>query len=55
MPRSLRFLLPLAIMLALAPSANAAVPRDFVGMTSEDVFAGDEAYRAENLDQRRGP
>jgi hypothetical protein len=36
--------------LALAPTAGAAgVPRDFIGIASEDVFAGDSAYRETNL------
>ena len=30
-------------------SAPAAMPADFVGMTSEDVFVGDASYRAANL------
>jgi len=53
MPRSLRFLLPLAILLALAPAAHARLPAGFVGITSEDVFAGDEAYRSETLADQR--
>jgi hypothetical protein len=37
--------------LALAPSAWAApLSRDFVGITAEDVFVGDSAYRARNLE-----
>ncbi len=36
--------------LALAPSAGAApFPRDFVGISAEDVFAGDPGYRDANL------
>jgi hypothetical protein len=35
--------------LALAPSADAKLSRDFIGITSEDVFAGDAGYRAQNL------
>ena len=36
--------------LALAPTAGAAaVPRDFIGISSEDVFAGDAGYRETNL------
>jgi hypothetical protein len=38
--------------LILAPVATAAVSRDFVGITSEDVFAGDAAYRSHNLQQQ---
>jgi len=38
------------IALTLAPSAGAArMSRDFVGITAEDVFAGNAAYRAQNL------
>jgi len=37
--------------LAMAPAAGAApIGRDFVGVTAEDVFAGDDAYRARNLE-----
>jgi polysaccharide biosynthesis protein PslG len=42
----------LAISLAclgLAPSAGAALPKGFVGLTSEDVFAGSASYRTSNL------
>jgi polysaccharide biosynthesis protein PslG len=35
--------------LGLAPSAGAALPKGFVGLSSEDVFAGDAGYRASNL------
>jgi hypothetical protein len=35
--------------LALAPAADARVSRDFIGITSEDVFAGDANYRTQNL------
>jgi hypothetical protein len=35
--------------LALAPAAAGKVSRDFVGITSEDVFAGDAGYRSQNL------
>jgi hypothetical protein len=38
--------------LALAPAASAKVSRDFVGITSEDVFAGDAAYRNDNLQRQ---
>jgi polysaccharide biosynthesis protein PslG len=34
---------------ALAAPAGARVPRDFVGITSEDVFAGGHDYRDRNL------
>jgi hypothetical protein len=37
-------------VLALAPAAGAKSPgRDFIGITSEDVFAGDTNYRSQNL------
>ncbi len=35
--------------LALAAPADATVPRGFVGVTAEDVFAGDDNYRTANL------
>jgi polysaccharide biosynthesis protein PslG len=43
-----------ALMAASAPSASAAPPADFVGITSEDVFAGGGQYRSENLSAQRG-
>jgi polysaccharide biosynthesis protein PslG len=39
--------------LALAPGAQARVSRDFVGITSEDVFAGVSSYRTSNLGSQR--
>jgi polysaccharide biosynthesis protein PslG len=39
----------LAAFVGLAPSAGAALPRGFVGLSSEDVFAGDDGYRASTL------
>ncbi|MGH8571160.1 MAG: hypothetical protein ACREX8_01105 [Gammaproteobacteria bacterium] len=36
-------------LLALPPLASAKVSRDFIGITAEDVFAGDAAYRADSL------
>jgi hypothetical protein len=42
-------LLGAALALAGAATTHAAVPRDFVGMTSDDVFAGDDNYRTSNL------
>jgi polysaccharide biosynthesis protein PslG len=39
----------LAAFVGLAPSAGAALPKGFVGLSSEDVFAGDDGYRASNL------
>ncbi|MGH2845008.1 MAG: hypothetical protein ACRDL0_03125 [Thermoleophilaceae bacterium] len=35
--------------LVLAPAAGARVPANFVGITAEDVFAGDANYRTSNL------
>jgi hypothetical protein len=40
------------VLLALAgagATAQAAVPRDFAGITSDDVFAGNDDYRTSNL------
>ncbi|MFL5865806.1 MAG: hypothetical protein ACJ766_01745 [Thermoleophilaceae bacterium] len=34
-----------ALVLALAPAAQARVPKDYIGITSEDVFAGSSSYR----------
>lgn len=39
----------LLAVLAAAPAAAAKLPPGFVGMTSEDVFAGDSNYRTINL------
>jgi hypothetical protein len=48
--RALAFLAAVVTALALAPAASAKpVSRDFIGITSEDVFAGDANYRAANL------
>jgi polysaccharide biosynthesis protein PslG len=41
-----------AAFLGLAPSAGAALPKGFVGLTSEDVFAGGEQYRESNLSRQ---
>lgn len=41
-----------AAYLGLAPSAGAALPKGFVGLSSEDVFAGDSGYRASNLSRQ---
>jgi hypothetical protein len=41
-------------VLALVPLAQARVSRDFVGITAEDVFAGDASYRAGNLQAQAG-
>ena len=35
--------------LALAAPAGAALPRDFIGLGADDVFAGDPNYRTSNL------
>jgi hypothetical protein len=37
------------VALALASPADAKPPRDFVGITADDVFAGDDNYRTTNL------
>ena len=42
----------LVACLGLATSAGAALPKGFIGLTSEDVFAGDAAYRASNLSRQ---
>ena len=34
-------------------TTTATVPGDFVGMTTEDVFVGDSAYRSQNLSSQR--
>ncbi|HEY1359419.1 MAG TPA: hypothetical protein VGF21_14045 [Thermoleophilaceae bacterium] len=39
----------LALCAVFAPAAHAKVPKDFIGITSEDVFAGSSSYRASNL------
>jgi polysaccharide biosynthesis protein PslG len=45
----------LVFVLPAAPvsAASAAVPRDFVGVAADDVFAGDPAYRASMLHTQR--
>jgi hypothetical protein len=40
-------------MFATATAAGAAVPKDFFGVVSEDVLAGDAAYRDSTLNQQR--
>jgi polysaccharide biosynthesis protein PslG len=45
----LTVLAALAVLLCVAPSAGAALPKGFVGLTSEDVFAGGAQYRESNL------
>ena len=49
----LSLLMPFAVALALAPAAHAAPPSDFVGMTSEDAFAGEGQYRSATMAQQR--
>jgi hypothetical protein len=41
-----------AAYLGLAPTAGAALPKGFVGLSSEDVFAGGAAYRTSNLSKQ---
>jgi polysaccharide biosynthesis protein PslG len=41
-----------AAFLGLAPSAGAALPKGFVGLTSEDVFASAGQYRESNLSRQ---
>jgi hypothetical protein len=48
-PRVLPILLGCLASLAVAVPAEARVSRDFVGMTSEDVFVGNDDYRAQTL------
>ena len=48
----LSLLMPFAVALALAPAAHAAAPSDFVGMTSEDAFAGEGQYRSATMAQQ---
>jgi hypothetical protein len=48
--RPVALVVSLVAVLGLAPAANAqSVSRDFIGITAEDVFAGDESYRSSNL------
>lgn len=49
MTRLALFLLAVLCLLATAGSASAAVPADFVGVASDDVFAGSTAYRDSTL------
>ena len=47
---ALAWMATIIAVLALAPAASAApVPRDFIGISAEDVFAGNSAYRDANL------
>jgi polysaccharide biosynthesis protein PslG len=43
-----------AAFLGLAPSAGAALPKGFVGLASEDVFARGAEYRESNLSRQAG-
>ena len=52
-PRRLLPLLACALMLAWAPSTHATVPPDFVGMSSDDTFAGPDQYRSATMAQQR--
>jgi hypothetical protein len=48
----LRLLMPFALLLACAPAAHAAVPRDFVGITSEDLLYAPGQYRSATLSRQ---
>jgi hypothetical protein len=39
----------LAAFAVAVPAAEARVPRDFVGISADDVFAGNDDYRTSNL------
>lgn len=54
-PARLLRLLPVALIgcLLMAPGAHAGLPGDFVGVVSEDTFAGKASYRAEQLTAQR--
>jgi polysaccharide biosynthesis protein PslG len=45
--------MPCALALVCAPAAQATVPSDFVGMTSEDAFAGEGQYRSATMAHQR--
>ena len=49
----LSLLMPCALALALAPAAQAQAPPDFVGMSSDDAWAGEGQYRSHALAQQR--
>ncbi len=54
-PRGMAVVAALIACLALAPAASAApASRDFIGITAEDVFAGDANYRSANLTAQSG-
>jgi polysaccharide biosynthesis protein PslG len=46
-------LLACALALAWVPAAHAAVPPDFIGMSSDDTMAGDGHYRSVSMSQQR--
>ena len=46
-------LLACAFVLAWVPASQAAAPPDFVGMTSDDTFAGTAQYRSSAMAQQR--
>ncbi|MEJ7784393.1 MAG: hypothetical protein WKF96_06285 [Solirubrobacteraceae bacterium] len=46
-------LLPLSFALATSAPSQAAVPRDFVGVVTDDAFAGTSKYRARTLASQR--
>ncbi len=49
-PAPVLALLAIALVaLALAEPANAKIPRDFVGISADDVFVGDDNYRTTNM------
>jgi hypothetical protein len=45
-------LLACALALAWVPASHAAIPPDFVGMTSDDTFAGEGSYRSDSMAQQ---
>ena len=49
----LSLLMPFALVLACVPAAHGAVPRDFVGVSSEDAFAGEGHYRSATMAEQR--
>jgi len=49
----LRLALPILLALVWAPASHAAVPPDFVGVTSQDGFAVEGSYRASTMAGQR--
>lgn len=47
------FVALVAVCIAAPAAASARVPNDFVGIVSEDVFAGDASYRTAQLNAQR--